>query len=222
MTMRDERTGTTDLLRDSRYHRAALAADPKTKSLEEAVRLAESDLRKHRADRDETEEDRAAKLALLIRTEFELDERLRRCEGDVLASLNQERGNGIYKAAFPDGLSGLLAHRGDDEARAARNLAKVLGDQLPGVAKAHEDDLIDLADLLSASEKAWRQAEVDAGLARSGEAVARINLVRQLRKNESALLSLFPGQRRRVRSFFRSATQSGRAGGGERGGKPGA
>lgn len=218
MANRDEHTGTAELLRDSRYHRAALAADPKTKGFAEAVRLAEDELRKQRAHRDEAEEDRAEKLALLIRTEFELDARIERCEGDVLASVSQDRGSAAYKAAFPEGLAGLLAHRGEDEVRAVRTLAKALGDQLVGAAKAHEDDLTKLADTLQVADKTWRQAEIDAGLARSAESVARINLVRQLRKNEAALLTLFPGQRRRVRSFFRADTRGSRGPGPERGG----
>jgi hypothetical protein len=53
------------------------------------------------------------------------------------------------------------------------------------------------------AERAWKQSETDAAQAMGEELAARTDVVRQMQKNEGALLHLFPGKHARVRSYFR-------------------
>jgi len=58
---------------------------------------------------------------------------------------------------------------------------------------------------------AWLDAERSIAAANAEERIARVELIRQLQKNEGALAEIFPGQRRRARSFFRPTRRRGAA-----------
>lgn len=211
MAIRDERTSTAEILRDSRFHRAALAADPRTAQLAAGLGAAEAKLRKAAGDHDERDNLRTDALAVLLRTDFELDEKLRLCELAVLAAVNKNREELGYKAVFPRGLSAVLVLRGEEAAKKVVTLAGNLKKHFPKLAPDYGVDLAKMAQGSSGAERAWRQAEADAAAAFGDELIARVELVRQLQKNEGALLAVFPGQRRRVRSFFRPTRRRGAA-----------
>lgn len=209
--MSDERAGTEEILRDARYHKAALAADPRTTHLADRLRKPYTQLKVTRAAADEKEEARVEGLARLLRSDFELDERLRLLELDVLRDTKKNRSDPRYKAIFPRGLSGLLAMRGEEQSREVEALTKQLrARKIPNAALACAE-LADLADVTAKADAAWRQAETDAAQAFGEEVLARFELIRQLQKSEGALLAEFPGQRRRVRSFFRPTRRRGAA-----------
>lgn len=211
MPIRDERTSTDEILRDSRFHRASLASDPRTTHLVSVLQTAETKLRQAAGRHDEKDDQRTDALALLLRTDFELDEKLRLLELAVLGAVGKDRAHTGYQALFPRGLSALLALRGDDEAREVAALVGKLKGQFPKLATEYGADLGRLGKLTGEAERAWRQAETDTAAAFGEEVIARVELVRQIQKNEGALLSIFPGQRRRVRSFFRPTRRRGAA-----------
>jgi hypothetical protein len=67
------------------------------------------------------------------------------------------------------------------------------------------------------ARQAWRQVESEEAAALTVEVLARRELVRQLQKNEGALLTIFPGKKRLVRTFFRPTRK--KKGGGDDGGE---
>ncbi|MSP63285.1 MAG: hypothetical protein EXR72_23670 [Myxococcales bacterium] len=198
MAIRDGTSSTTELLRDSRYHRAALTSDPKTVDLAAAVQKAATALKTRRDEHDEREDVRAEFLAVLVRTDFELDEKLRVVELETQAAVGKNREDPRYVATFHRGLSYVIALRGEDVALEVGAINKALMAHLPEIAKRHGKALDALAASTEAAETKWKQSAIDAGTAGVAEQLARGELVRQLQKNEGALISIYPGEKRRV------------------------
>jgi hypothetical protein len=203
MAIRDERSGTDEILRDARFHRAALQGDPATEHLVERTAAAIEAMRTARAATDAREDARLDALAALVRADFELDDRCRTVELDVMAVVSKDRKSPVYRACFPRGLSDLVAGRGSAQAASVRTLVEALRSRVPDVAGRRADDLERLAAAAVAAETAWVEAERQSAATFAQERIARLELVRQLQKNEGALAEVYPGQRRRVRSFLR-------------------
>lgn len=222
MAIRSSDTSSSELLRDSRYHRSAVASDPETHEMAEPLRPLEGELKVKRDVREEKEGIRMERLARLNRFDYLLDTVLGRVEFDVYGACDRNREDPRYRAVLPKGMAPIIALRGADEAIAVRAMLKVLGTHFPEIAKRHKKDLESLSESCEQAEKEWKQAEVDAAQALGAELVARRELVRQLQKNEGALMSLFPGDKRRVRSYFRQVKKGGKGGkGGDNGGSGG-
>lgn len=217
MAIRDESTGTNELLRDSRYHRAALLSDPETHDLAAPLKKLEAGLRKARDHHEELEGERVEKYAVLVRVDWQLDDRLRNCELEVFGACNRNRDDPRYKEVFGKGVAAIVALRGADENRAVTALFKPLEARFPEVAKRHKKELQTLAVNGEKAETAWRQAETDADAGMTAEFAARRELVRQMQKNEGALVTLFPGDKSRVRSYFRPLKRGSGGGGSESG-----
>jgi hypothetical protein len=126
MAIRDEKTGTDEILRDARFHCAALIADPQTSALSEPLKKDIAALKHRRSVHDEKQDARTDALAVLLRTDFDLDERLRIVELEALADAGKNREHAGYRAAFPRGLSTLIALRGEDESRETKVLIGAL------------------------------------------------------------------------------------------------
>jgi hypothetical protein len=211
MSITDQRGGTDEVLRDARYHRAALAGNPRTTLIADRLRKPATQLKAARTVADEKDEARVEALARLLRVDFELDEKLRFVELEVLREVRKNRNDPRYKAVFPRGLSLVLALRGEEGAREIDALTKQLKLKKITNAATMAAELTQLAEASVSAEQEWRAAEQEAMHAFGQEAVARHELIRQLQKNEGALLAEFPGQRRRVRSFFRPTRRRGAA-----------
>ncbi len=211
MAIRDENSSSEELLRDSRYHRKALASDPHTSQFSTALQPAEKLLRAAQAARQANEDQRADELAVLIRTDYELDERLRTAELDVLKAVDRNRESEVYKAVFPKGLAAITAMRGEEGARAAQAVAVVMRRHLPAVAEAYAAELEKLAAATLQAEQAWKVADAAVQTAFEEERSARRELVKRLRQNEGVLISLFPGKRSLVRTFFRPTRVAAKA-----------
>ncbi|MBI3723837.1 hypothetical protein HY251_07790 [bacterium] len=211
MAIRGEETSTGEILRDARFHAAALEQNPKTKGLAGSVKEGRGALKKARDVSEDKEDARTDALAVLLRTDFELDEKVRTVELEALGAVSRNRDDPRYKEVFTKGLTALVAMRGEDEAREVRALSKKLGKHFPKLAELHAAALEKLADETEHAEKKWKDAELAAAMAFGEEVLARTALVRQLQKNEGALLVEFPGQKRRVRSFFRPTRRRGAA-----------
>lgn len=225
MAIRKENTGTDELIRDNRYHRAAVLADPETAHLAPATKPPEEVLRKAAHVQDEKEGERFEKLAILVRGDYVLDTRLKYLEADVFGACNRNRADDRYKDVFPRGLAAVIALRGEDEEKAVAAILSALHKHFPDLAKKYDKDLKHLAAQATHAEKDWETAEAAADQAMLDEFAARRVLVRQLQKNEGALLTLFPGDKARVRSYFRPQKQSrsedpGEGGGNGGGGSP--
>lgn len=210
-SIRTERTGTDELLRDARYHYAAVLSDPGTAALAPAVKTRADALRKAAAVTVDAEETRVEAQALRDRAEFEHDGKHRELELEVLLAVRKDRGLAAYKRVYPQGLSALIAESGEAQARATTAALKGLEADHPALHKRYAKTLTELATAAAKAEKDWLQAESDAAQAFSGEQLARIDLVRQLQKNEGALTAQFPGERGRVRSYFRNRKRGGEA-----------
>lgn len=203
MPIQSERTGTEELLRDGLYHYAAVLSDPVTQGLAASIKASIDKLRKKRAETEEKSDALLVSQALLDRTDYELDTLLRRSELEALAETDKSREDSRYQALLPDGLTALVVKWGAEEARLVRKYRKALEEHFPSVAKRYSKELDLKADATEAAETKWAQAQTDAGQAQSAVFLAKAELVRTLRKSEAALLGLFPGQRARVRSYFR-------------------
>jgi hypothetical protein len=211
MSIRDESTSSNEILRDARFHRAALHSDSEAKHLVDAVAKSMDALKKRRNASEDAEEQRIDALAALLRVDFDLDEQIRGLELEVLGAVSKNRADAGYKAIFPRGLSSLVGLRGEDEAREVRAMLPKLKEHFPKLAKAREADLEKLAASSIAAEKAWKDAETQAAHVFADEVIARTELVRQLQKNEGALVALYPGQKGKVRSYFRPTRRRGAA-----------
>ena len=209
MAIRNEDTATNEILKDARYHLATIKAHPNTRPLAAGTETAIIFLREKQTGTERAEDARVEQFALLHRADFEIDERTRTTELDALVIVNKDRNAIPYRACFPNGLVSILSLRGEEQARATRTLTAQLRENLQSVATKHASDLDQLATSVVDVERAWHEAERAAGAAFAEEVIARIGLVRQLQKNEGALAELFPGQRRRVRSFFRPTRRRG-------------
>ena len=74
----------------------------------------------------------------------------------------------------------------------------------PERGKKYSKNLLKLAAEATAAEKALLQADTDATHAFAGEVRGRVALNEQLRRNEGALISLFPTDKARVRLYYRT------------------
>ena len=220
MGIRNESTSTTELLRDTRYHRAALTEDPQTKDMTAPVKDCETHLRKKYDTHESAEDVRVEKLALFNRTDYVLGVHIRMCELEVLAQVGNNREDQRYTAVFTRaGAASIIDRRGADAAIAVKTMTGNLSQHFPDNATRHNTTLLAEAAATAAAENAWKQAEADAATAKEAEYLARRDLVRQLQKNEGTLQALFPGDKRRVRSYFRpqrrgTGTAATRANGG--------
>ena len=209
MAMPREQDSSQRIRRDAGFHHAALLADPNAQHLAGPVDAE----RKKLAAAADTTEDMQGKateaLAVLLRGDFELDDRVRKVNRELL--VDDDRSHPTYRAAFPGGLSAVIALRGEAQAREVTRLIGVLEEYAPEVAKKHAAALDKLAAASIADDKAWQDSEIAAGQAFAFEKIARTQLIEQLQKNEGALMQIYPGQRRRVRSFFRPAHRRGAA-----------
>lgn len=210
-SIRNEKTSTEELLRDARYHYAALLSDPDTAPLADAVKKRADALRKVTAATLDAEEMRVEKQALRDRSEYLHDGKHRELELEVLLAVKKARDLPAYRRVYPLGLSALIAESGEAQERATVAALKGLSTEHPALHKRYGKVLTDLAAAAAAAEREWLQAESDAAQAFSGEQLARIDLVRQMQKNEGALTAQFPGERARVRSYFRNRKRSGEA-----------
>lgn len=211
MAIRDEESGSTELKRDARFHNAALTADKRTEHLAGPVQTVIVELTKGALATENADEARLIALAKLTRADFELDELLRELELDLLKAVAKNRKDPLYRAVLPEGLSAVVALRGSEQSDAIDGVVKALDKRAPDLAKRYSKDLTRLAKVAVDAEAAWKKAESNASAVFGEEVLARLDLVRQLQKNEGALMTLFPGQRRRVRSFFRPTRRRGAA-----------
>lgn len=203
--MRDrvDRQSSRELLRDARYHRAAVKSNPKTIGLVAAIVALIAHLAKALLHTETREDERIDLLAALELTDYELDERVRQVELAVLALVKKNRKAAAYRAVFPKGLLGIVNLRGGAEALAVGNMMTALRTHFPKVAEEHGAELEVLTRATVAAEHAWRQAEAAVAGAFAGEKNARATMIELLNKNEGTLLETFPGEKARVRRFFR-------------------
>lgn len=210
MAIRDEESGSAELKRDARFHGAAVIADKRSEHLAAGVQAVVTELTKAALATEAADDARLVALARLTRADFELDERLRELELDVLKAVSKNRKDPLYRAVFPNGLSAVVALRGQEQGEAVDTIVKALDKRAPAIAKDYSKDLARLSKVAVDAEAAWKKAETNASVF-GEEVLARLDLVRQLQKNEGALLTIFPGQRRRVRSFYRPTRRRGAA-----------
>jgi hypothetical protein len=211
MAIRDEDSATAELRRDAVFHGAALLADKDTGHLASAVTSVVADLKSAADAAEDAETKRVVALARLARADFELDESLRQFELDLQKATNKDRKHPLFRAALPNGLSAVVSLRGAEQHEEVERISKVLEKRSAELAKAYSKELLRLSKAAVDAETAYVKASTAASAAFGEEVLARTSLVRQLQKNEGALLSLFPGQRRRVRSFYRPTRRRGAA-----------
>lgn len=202
MAIPNESRSSEHLLGYSLYHVAALKADPEASHLTAALEPIVSTVRSAFAARTASEQAELEVLARYSRADFDLDEACRICELEVLAAAGKDRAQANYRAAFPKGLSALVAERGRSQADKVRSLVAELKKRLPDVAERHATKLEALAAGMIEAEEALRAAETVTSGAMNDERIGRSELVRQLHRNRGALRVLYPRNRRRVASFF--------------------
>lgn len=120
-------------------------------------------------------------------------------------------GNGRWPSCATISRACFHPKRGEAQAREVKRLIGVLKEAAPELAQSRGPALDELADASIAAEKAWRDSITAGAQAFALERIARTELIEQMQKNEGALTVLYPGQRRRVRSFFRPAHRRGAA-----------
>jgi hypothetical protein len=201
--IRDERTGSGELLRDGRYHYAALLADPETAHLAPAVKKQLDALTQAEATTTAAELARLECQALANRAEYLHDQKQRTVELIVLGATAKNRRAVAYQQVYPQGLSGLVALSGEEQEQAVTQMVAKLVTHHPDVAKKHGKELQALAAAATAAERAVKSALASEGAAFLDEQAARGELKRQLRRNEGALIMLFPEDRARVRLYYR-------------------
>lgn len=210
MAIRGEQTGTEELIKDGLFHWAALLSDPETEHLAKPVRQAIDLLKTADQATRGAEESVVEKSALLDRAEYLHDDLHRECELDVLKKVKKNRASDGYRSVYPSGLSGLIMLLGKEQERAVLGMLKALEVEHPELAKQYKKGLAERAKAAALAEQEWEAAEARAGQAFQSERLLRAGLVRVLRRSEGALLSLFPGDRARVRSYFRDSKRGRR------------
>lgn len=203
-TFLNEERSTEEILRDARYHHAALLADPTTQHLAAAVKQRVEALRKAAGLADAADSLRQEKQALRNLAEFVHDDAQRACELEVFAAVRKDRAQPAYRDLYPDGFSGLIARQGADQEREVVKMCDALTTHHPELAKKYKKDLLKLAAEATAAEVALDQAETDASHAFVAEVRSRSELIEQLRRNEGALITLFPSDKGRIRLYYRS------------------
>ena len=203
MAIRGEQTGTEELIKDGLFHWSALLGDPETEQLAKPVRQAIDLLKTADQATRASEETAVEKAALLERGEYLHDSLQRECELDVLKRAKKNRQSDGYRSVYPSGLSSLIMLFGKEQERAVEGMLKALEVEYPDLAKQYKKSLAELAKKATQAEEEWEAAEAKAGQAFQSERLQRTGLVRVMQRSEGALLSLFPGDRARVRSYFR-------------------
>ncbi|AKF09452.1 hypothetical protein [Sandaracinus amylolyticus] len=207
MPMPEEDRASSIILRDARYHRASVKADPATAHLAERIESAERTLRDAADATDAAEDARVEAYARLVRADFQSDQQIREIDLLLLAAVGRDRSSAGYRACLPRGMSELVAMRGEEQERAVRSLVTELGARFPALATAHGEALTTLAAGATTAERAWLEAERLTSAARGAERLARVELIRALQRNEGALREIFPGDVRRAKSYFRKASK---------------
>lgn len=205
MSIRDENTSSQELIRDSLYHRAACTADPQTQSLSAGIKTCESALKAAVSAAEQRDEARVERQAQLDSALIQLHAALRAIELEVMLAVGKNRAALGYRAVFPKKLSGLLETRPQEAVRATAALLTALDEQHAALGKKYRKAVEPLATAVDAAHKVLEQASTDAETAFAKEVLARVELVKKLRQNEGALLMLFPGDKTRVRAFFRDS-----------------
>lgn len=205
--IRDEKTGTNELLRDGRYHYAALLADPETAHLAPAVKKRLDGLTQAKAATSAAELSRLESQALLDRAEYLHDRGQSTVELLVYGAVQKNRRAAAYHELYPHGLSALVALSGEEQERAVGGLLTKLAVHHPEVHKQHGKTLAKLAADATAAEKAQKTAATAEAQTFLDETSARAELYRQLRKNEGALIALFPEDLSRVRLYYRKTSR---------------
>jgi len=203
-----EERSTQEIVRDARYHHAALLADPDTLHLAPAVKQRIDALLKAQAQSDAADALRQEKQALRNRAEYVHDDAQRACELEIFALVRKDRSLPAYSNVYRLGFSGLIALAGAEQEREVVKMCESLATEHPELAKKYSRNLLKLAAEATAAEKALLQADTDATHAFSGEVRGRVALNEQLRRNEGALISLFPTDKARVRLYYRTRRRS--------------
>lgn len=199
-----EERSTQEIVRDARYHHAALLADPDTQHLAPAVKQRIDALLKAQAQSDAADSLRQEKQALRNRAEYVHDDAQRACELEIFAQVRKERSLPAYSNVYRLGFSGLIALAGAEQEREVVKMCESLATEHPELAKKYSKNLLKLAAEATAAEKTLLQADTDATHAFSAEVRGRVALNEQLRRNEGALISLFPTDKARVRLYYRT------------------
>jgi len=204
MAIRTESTSTGELLLDARYHVAALLSDPQAEGLAAPVKAAVTTLRKARNESEEKQGERIEKQAIYDRADLMVDNHVRRVDRELLTVFDGRRDHEDYRQVFPRGASAIIGLRGTEESVAIDAMLKALAAVQPELFKRHDAQLKKLAKAAVEAESELLKAESAADIAFTSELAGRRALVRQLQKNEGALLALYPGERSTVRSYFRA------------------
>jgi hypothetical protein len=130
------------------------------------------------------------------------------CELEVFAGVRKDRSLPAYSNVYRLGFSGLIALAGAEQEREVVKMCESLATEHPELAKKYSKNLLKLAAEATTAEKALLQADTDATHAFSGEVRGRVALNEQLRRNEGALISLFPTDKARVRLYYRTRRRS--------------
>ena len=203
-----EERSTQEIVRDARYHHAALLADPDTQHLAPAVKQRIDALLKAQAQSDAADALRQEKQALRNRAEYVHDDAQRACELEIFALVRKDRSLPAYSNVYRIGFSGLIALAGAEQEREVVKMCESRASEHPELAKKYSKNLLKLAAEATAAEKALLQADTDATHAFAGEVRGRVALNEQLRRNEGALISLFPTDKARVRLYYRTRRRS--------------
>ncbi|MBL9004381.1 MAG: hypothetical protein JNJ46_09050 [Myxococcales bacterium] len=206
--IRDENTGTEELLRDARYHYAALLADPETAHLSASVKKQMDALQQAEAASQDADLVSLEKQALWNRAEYLHDQKQRVLELWVQGAVGKNRRAPAYAELYPHGLSDVIALSGEEQERRVGLLVSKLGQHHADLHKKVGKELEKLAQEATLAEKAQKEAETAAEHAYLDVRAARSELSRQLRRNEGALISLFPGDRARIRLYYRRPTKT--------------
>ena len=208
MAIKNERSGTGALAKDGLYHYAALLANPETAALAATPKKAVDNLRKQRDAAEKADDAAITAGAVLDRCEFELDLLLRRSELEVLGAVDKKREALDYRAVLPNGFMALVNLTGAEQAREAQDYQTALAKTFPEISKKYGKALSSGAEALDSAETAWKEAVSEQARANADEVMARAELTRTLRKSEATLMGMFPGDRARVRSYFRKTRKS--------------
>jgi hypothetical protein len=205
MSIPRESSSSAVIRRGVKYHVAALKADPAAAHLEPATSSLGNALKAAAEAVENAETALAEARALHTRADLELDSALRNAELAIMEAVSKNRSAPQYRAILPSGLSALVAGSGEAQARVVRNAVEALREHLPEVAARYAESLLNLSQAAVTTERAKQAAEDAESAARVAEVLARSRVREQLYRNRGALGTIYPGDARRVRSFFQSA-----------------
>jgi len=203
MPIANENRASSEILKDARYHRAALSASSDTAVLVAELESRERALREQHVATEAADDARLVAHARLARADLVLDDRLRQLELLLLGHVAKDRDAPAYRAAFPSGFTAFIALRGEAQARLVTSLVAALRAHVPTIAAEHAEPLEALAKAAVEAERAYQDAERRVASTFVEERLARVALIRQMQVNEGVLRAMFPGAREAVRTFFR-------------------